>query len=76
MLRKILAFFLLLIFMASCKEDVVDYGPIDKKIIEDYLAAAGLTAQSTSSGLYYIIDKPGGANHPRARNPLQSHRCF
>jgi FKBP-type peptidyl-prolyl cis-trans isomerase FkpA len=70
MLRKILAFSLLLIFMASCKEDVVDYGPIDKKIIEDYLAAAGLTAQSTSSGLYYIIDKPGGANHPNINSAV------
>jgi FKBP-type peptidyl-prolyl cis-trans isomerase FkpA len=56
--------------MASCKEDVVDYGPIDKKIIEDYLAAAGLTAQSTSSGLYYIIDKPGGANHPNINSAV------
>jgi FKBP-type peptidyl-prolyl cis-trans isomerase FkpA len=51
---------------ASCKkDDVVDYGPIDKKIIEDYIAEKGITnAQSTASGLYYIIQKPGGDVHP------------
>jgi FKBP-type peptidyl-prolyl cis-trans isomerase FkpA len=57
-------------FLASCKEDVTDYGPIDKKIIEDYLAATDLTAQSTSSGLYYIIEKPGGANHPNINSSV------
>jgi FKBP-type peptidyl-prolyl cis-trans isomerase FkpA len=64
MIRKLLAFFIVLVIAASCKKDVTDYGPIDKKIIEDYLTAHSLTAQSTSSGLYYIIEKPGGANHP------------
>jgi FKBP-type peptidyl-prolyl cis-trans isomerase FkpA len=56
--------------LASCKEDVTDYGPIDKKIIEDYLTATGLIAQSTSSGLYYIIEKPGGANHPNINSSV------
>jgi FKBP-type peptidyl-prolyl cis-trans isomerase FkpA len=66
MLRKFIAFSLLLVIAISCKkEDVTDYGPIDKKIIEDYLAEKGVTnAQSTSSGLYYIIQKPGGDVHP------------
>jgi FKBP-type peptidyl-prolyl cis-trans isomerase FkpA len=64
MLRNILTFTLLIIIIASCKKDSVDYGPIDQKIIVDYLAANQLTAQSTSSGLYYIISAPGGDNHP------------
>jgi len=64
MIRKFLAVILLLVVVASCQEDVTDYGPIDKKIIEDYLKANNLTAQSTSSGLYYIIDKPGSVDHP------------
>jgi FKBP-type peptidyl-prolyl cis-trans isomerase FkpA len=64
MLRKILAFSILIIIAASCSKDVTDYGPIDKKIIEDYLTSHNLTAQSTASGLYYIIEKPGGTNHP------------
>lgn len=64
MLRKILAFSFLIIIAASCSKDVTDYGPIDKKIIEEYLTSHNLTAQSTATGLYYIIEKPGGANHP------------
>jgi FKBP-type peptidyl-prolyl cis-trans isomerase FkpA len=64
MFRKVLTFFILLVIASACQEDVTDYGPIDKKIIEDYLVANDLTAQSTSSGLYYIIEDPGGINHP------------
>ncbi len=64
MLRTFFAFAILLIIAASCDTDTTDYGPIDKKIIGEYLADSNLTAQSTSSGLYYIIEKPGGANHP------------
>lgn len=64
MLRKLFALAFLLIIIASCDTDTTDYGPIDKKIIEDYLADSNLTAQSTASGLYYIIGKTGGANHP------------
>lgn len=66
MFRKFIAFSLLLVIAIACKkENVTDYGPIDKKIIEDYLAEKGVTnAQSTSSGLYYIIQKPGGDVHP------------
>ncbi len=64
MLRNLLAFAFLLIIIASCDTDTTDYGPIDKKIIEDYLADSNLKAQSTASGLYYIIEKQGGANAP------------
>lgn len=64
MLRNFFTFLILLVMAASCQEDVTDYGPIDKKIIEDYLVANNLSAQSTSSGLYYIIEDPGGINHP------------
>jgi len=69
MLRKFIAFSLLLFIALSCTKtetpEVVDYGPIDKKIIQDYLAKKGLSnADSTASGLYYIIQKPGGTSHP------------
>jgi FKBP-type peptidyl-prolyl cis-trans isomerase FkpA len=64
MLQKLLTFFILLVIVTSCQEDVTDYSTIDKKIIEDYLVANNLSAQSTSSGLYYIIENPGGTNHP------------
>lgn len=65
MLRKILTFTILIVIAASCKkDDTVDYGPIDDKIIKDYLTANSLTAKSTPSGLYYIITTPGGDIHP------------
>jgi FKBP-type peptidyl-prolyl cis-trans isomerase FkpA len=73
MLNKIIAFSLLLLTVASCtkSKDVVDYGPIDKKIIQDYLIEKGVTnAQSTSSGLYYIIQNPGEDQHPTINSTL------
>ncbi len=72
MLRKFFAFSLLLVIAISCKkETVIDYGPTDKKIIEDYLAAHDITdAQSTASGLYYVIQKPGSTNHPTIKSKV------
>jgi FKBP-type peptidyl-prolyl cis-trans isomerase FkpA len=37
---------------------------IDIELIQEYLDDNGLTAQSTSSGLHYIIDVPGSGGHP------------
>lgn len=73
MIRKILSFIILLAITASCSEDVTDYGPIDKKIIEDYLTAKNLTAQSTASGLYYIIEQPGGNTHPNINSSVSAN---
>lgn len=73
MLRKFLALTLIITLAVSCSKDVTDYGPIDKKIIEDYLTANNLTAQSTASGLYYIIEKPGGANHPNINSVVSAY---
>jgi len=73
MLRNSIAFSLMLVIAFSCTKTetpiFVDYGPIDKKIIEDYLKAHDdTTAQSTASGLYYIIQNPGGSIHPSTRS--------
>lgn len=70
MIRKFIAFSLLLVSVVSCTKtvDIVDYGPTDKQTIETYLTTHNLTAQSTASGLYYIIEKPGGVNHPKIRS--------
>lgn len=72
MLRKFIAFSLLLVIAISCSKtaDVVDYGPTDKKIIETYLTDHNLVAQSTASGLYYIIEKPGSVNHPDLKSKV------
>jgi FKBP-type peptidyl-prolyl cis-trans isomerase FkpA len=72
MLQRIFAFIILLIIAGSCSKDVTDYSATDKKIIEDYLVSHNLTAQSTSSGLYYIIDRPGGTNHPNINSTVRA----
>lgn len=53
--------------LVSCKKDEVDEAEQlqkDKEIIEKYLSDNGLTAQSTSSGLYYIINTPETGAQP------------
>ena len=58
--------FIGLVFLGSCvkAEDEVDYVAKDKKIIQDYIASHQLTADSTSSGLYYVVDKVGVGKSP------------
>lgn len=57
---------LLTVFSACNNKDdeVTDYRDIDKKIIQDYIVANNLDADSTSSGLYYVIEKPGIGQTP------------
>lgn len=64
-MRKLMAFALLLSLFAGCKkDDDKDYGPIDEKIITDYLAANNIDAQRDPSGLYYKIINAGSGNVP------------
>ena len=57
---------LALLLLGSCKktEDTTDYTQIDKKIIQDYIKKNSLKADSTASGLYYVIEKLGTGKHP------------
>ncbi len=51
----------------SCKkedDEAAKQAAIDKALIEDYISDNQLNALSTSSGLYYVINKPGGDEHP------------
>ncbi len=53
--------------LIACTKEEIDTGAqlaIDKEIIENYLAEKGLTAQTTTSGLYYIIDNQGTGVRP------------
>ena len=66
-MRKILVLLLAVTFGLTACDNDNDYEEqlaIDKEIIESYLADNGLTAQTTASGVYYIVDNPGTANHP------------
>ena len=59
-----LALFSILLF--SCKDGLTPEQQLQKDIgkIEDYLAKNNLTAESTASGLHYIITKEGTGGNP------------
>jgi FKBP-type peptidyl-prolyl cis-trans isomerase FkpA len=55
---------LLLFDSCSKTQDIQDFSTIDKNIIKEYINTHNLTADSTSSGLYYVIQKPGTGQTP------------
>lgn len=59
-----------LLFFASCKK--VDQAEVDDQLIRDHIAAnANLaSAQSTASGLYYVINDSGSTDHPGIQNTV------
>lgn len=58
----------------SCKKDKIlspeEQLQEDIGIIKDYIARNGLTAQSTPSGLHYVITKEGFGNQPTANSTV------
>ena len=47
---------------------------IDKILILEYLKANHLQAQSTASGIYYMIEDPGeGTDHPNTESSIMAH---
>jgi len=75
MFQKIYIFSLLLVITVSCSktDSNPDFSAIDKQVIEGYLTAKSLTAQSTSSGLYYIVTTPGGTVHPTINSTVTAY---
>ena len=65
---KIAAYLIVLgsVFLLSCKKesDDIDYSVEDKRRIKAYIQTNNLDADSTSSGLYYVIDKSGVGQNP------------
>src|SRR4051812_36189226 len=64
--KILLLFFLPLLF--SCKKDSTDQAAIDRGIIQKYISEHGLTADSTASGLYYVITNPGSGATPNSNS--------
>lgn len=51
--------------LSACKEkQVVNQDDIDKQIITNYLEQNNMEASEHPSGIYYIIDEPGGTTKP------------
>ena len=56
------------LLFAACGDDdslsIEEQLAVDIQKIQDYLTDNGLVAESTPSGLHYIIDEPGSGGHP------------
>ncbi|MCB9283539.1 MAG: FKBP-type peptidyl-prolyl cis-trans isomerase [Lewinellaceae bacterium] len=64
-MKKILILALPVFFiLASCTKDAQQQLEKDIDKIQNYLDDNGLTAQSTASGLHYIIEVEGTGGHP------------
>ena len=56
--------------MSGCDKEE-DYDKKDDQIIRDYITAHNLVAEKTESGIYYVIDKPGGTQHPSINSEVK-----
>lgn len=50
--------------------ELVDLEPFEIGKMKAYLAEKGLTADSTASGIYYIISEPGEGEHPTVNSTV------
>lgn len=66
MSKKLFILFILPVFLFACKKATVDQAKIDHETILKYLADSSLVADSTSSGIYYIITKVGSGSQPNS----------
>lgn len=72
-LAKYIFYFLVITLFISCSKNDEDFqNQYDKDIalIENYLAENNLTAEKTSSGLYYIITNEGSGAYPSVSNTV------
>ena len=67
---RFLLFASILFFITSCGKDQVE---LDREEIEEYIAANNLDAESTETGLYYVIEAPGSEDKPSLRNEVTVH---
>ena len=57
---KLVALFSIAFLLVGCaKKKMREQAETDEKIIQDYIVANDLTAKSTESGLYYVINEEG-----------------
>lgn len=68
-MKQLLSTLLVLTLFISCSKDtktVTDYTAKNEQEIKDYLVKNNLTAQRSTSGLYYIINEQGTGTQPTA----------
>jgi FKBP-type peptidyl-prolyl cis-trans isomerase FkpA len=61
-----------ILILTACRqeEETVDYTAQNDAEIQTYLAANNLNAQSTGSGLYYLIDSVGSGANPTSTDDV------
>lgn len=73
-MKKNLFYFLLPIMLLSCsKDNSDDQAAIDKAILLQYIADHSLLADSTASGLYYVISEAGSGVTPHSNSLISVH---
>ncbi len=69
---KYTLFATLLLLIVSCKDDKnaeqIDFTAQNEEEITKYIADNNLTAQKSSTGLYYVINAPGTGEQPSANS--------
>ena len=63
----------LFVFSNCQKEDDIDVDAQNQQEIEDYIQQNGLFAQSTASGLHYVIVDPGSDEKPSITDEVTVH---
>ncbi len=65
-------FILLGFLFFSCEKGLTDEQQLQADIekIENYISSHNLTAESTASGLHYIITEPGSGGHPTSSSSV------
>ncbi len=72
-------FIISIVLLTSCGKDKAGYwsqdeqNAKDRQLIEDYASANNLSGQFTNSGLYYVINEPGGDEKPSATAKISVH---
>ncbi|HOI32376.1 MAG: FKBP-type peptidyl-prolyl cis-trans isomerase [Bacteroidales bacterium] len=71
MKNLIISVFVILLIGSSCKEkQVVNQDDVDKQLIINYLEENNITAESTASGLFYVIRESGNERHPSVTSTI------
>lgn len=63
-MNRVLIIGLSIFFLFSCKKDDVD--TLNREEIEKFIGDNNLSASSTASGLYYVIDEEGNGARPNS----------
>src|SRR6478609_8861363 len=74
-MKHLLSALLALTLFISCspsedKNETTDYTAQNDKEITDYIAKNNLTAQKSTTGLYYVINDPGTGKQPTATSNI------